>query len=424
MNTIQQLIDSGKEEIIELPPGEYEGPFYVKKSCCIAGNFTTLWTKKGPVFVVEAPKVSVKDVRIEITEIQDKGNESFCVQTLYEDTEFENVEVAGSVKGVALEEGFWDIPKTIELGEIPAGKCCSFQLEVTVPTEVFVSSSMKEVEMEPKILKKGKNTLTITVGAVKADTYLYGDFLFSSSFVRRVYVSGAVKETTAVFSNNKLLYTSQPPINVPPNNLQTVQTKSAESSKMQSAESYPAFSVSTKNPNTLLLQKGQRIACNGLEVDKICIEFDYTKKLRDMEIDPYVFLLDKNNKAAEDDKLVFFGNKKSKDTGVEIKEAENGSAVFLHLNKIDSDVERLSIAYAIYGENPNHNFSKIVDFRVKIKSDGVEKMIFQPEDLFAETTIVAVEFYRYQGKWKINTVGAGYKDGLKRLCESYGLSIE
>ena len=41
-----------------------------------------------------------------------------------------------------------------------------------------------------------------------------------------------------------------------------------------------------------------------------------------------------------------------------------------------------------------------------------------------EKTVVALEFYRYKGDWKVQFVGAGYHSGLRTLCESYGVEVE
>ena len=48
----------------------------------------------------------------------------------------------------------------------------------------------------------------------------------------------------------------------------------------------------------------------------------------------------------------------------------------------------------------------------------------KPEDLSVEKTLVAVEVYRYKGQWKLNFVASGYRDGLRRLCESYGVEVQ
>ena len=49
MNDIQSIIDNTKAHFIELPMGEYEGNFIIKRPCCISGNSTVLWAEKEPV---------------------------------------------------------------------------------------------------------------------------------------------------------------------------------------------------------------------------------------------------------------------------------------------------------------------------------------------------------------------------------------
>jgi stress response protein SCP2 len=45
------------------------------------------------------------------------------------------------------------------------------------------------------------------------------------------------------------------------------------------------------------------------------------------------------------------------------------------------------------------------------------------EHLSVEKTLVALEIYRNKGTWKAKSIGSGYKDGLKTLCESFGVEI-
>ena len=50
---LQDVIDHGMTyDVIPLPLGEYEGPFYVRKPCTLVGNVTTLWSRQGPALVL------------------------------------------------------------------------------------------------------------------------------------------------------------------------------------------------------------------------------------------------------------------------------------------------------------------------------------------------------------------------------------
>ena len=45
-------------------------------------------------------------------------------------------------------------------------------------------------------------------------------------------------------------------------------------------------------------------------------------------------------------------------------------------------------------------------------------------DLNTLSTVIVAEVYRYKGNWKINPVVAGYKEGLPKLCKSFGVDAE
>ena len=53
---------------------------------------------------------------------------------------------------------------------------------------------------------------------------------------------------------------------------------------------------------------------------------------------------------------------------------------------------------------------------------------YYPKGQFSEKMLVEdfkeiMEIYKHNSGWKLNTVGQGYRDGLKRLCASYGLIV-
>jgi len=61
---------------------------------------------------------------------------------------------------------------------------------------------------------------------------------------------------------------------------------------------------------------------------------------------------------------------------------------------------------------------------VRLFAGEKELCRFRPDGLTAEKAVVAAEFYRYKGEWKINFIGAGYQGGLKQLCTGYGVNVQ
>lgn len=409
--TIQQILDSGNKEIT-LPLGEWEGPFVIRKPCIVTGVSTTLWAKKGPTLIIGSKGVTIKNLRIEVTEALPDTEEFISIRSEYEDTKFQNVEIVGNSKGLGNEDSKWDIPRVVKMGEFPAENENTFFIELNIPSETVIHSHISGIDIEPKKLSRGKNKITIKTEHMKQGSFLYGSVLFESKLVRRMYLTGVPKNNLSRFINCRVLYHANDKLN-----------QAIEKNAQRNRISNIAQSIGD-NENSIHLKKGQRVEITTLKPDKIRLQLLWAQKPSQMEIDPYVFLLDKNNKAENDENLIFFGNKISKDRAVKVIEEGSHIYIDLNLNQVLEQIEKISISYAIYGDNANLNFSKVVDPTVLIFSEGVEKMRFTANDLLLETTIVVIEFYRYKGKWKINTVGSGYRDGLKKLCESYGLVVE
>lgn len=404
MNDIQSIIDNTKAHFIELPMGEYEGNFIIKRPCCISGNSTVLWAEKEPVLKICSKNVSLKNLRIET--LQKNSEKIDTIISEYDDIKFENVEVKGNIKGISQYCGYWNIPQILKLDEFYSNKECTFIFDVVIPTNSRIVSLIKGIEVEPQNLSKGKNTIFIRTSKIKDNVYVYGELLFVGDIIKRIYVSGVAKRSPQKYTENKNIW-----------------TPSKENNVSKSENQYISFPKINCDLSAYILQKGQRLLCKELEKETIEVEFELEGMIKGMEIDPYVFLLDKNNMALRDENLIFFGNKKSLDNSVKIISKNIVSTVEVDLKKISSNVERVSISYSIYGDNPDFNFSKLKGIVIKIKENKKEKMIFKPDKFSVETTITAIDFYRYKGEWKINVISSGYKDGIKKLCENYGLEV-
>lgn len=398
---IQQMLDNANGTV-QLPVGEFEGPFFVRKPCKIIGTSTTLWTKHGSTLNIEAPNVKLENIRIEVTENSNDYNNSICLISKFNDTKYKDIDIVGNVSGVPNEDRQWDLPKALSFGEIPAQTISHFIIEIFVPTSVNIKSDITDISISPINLSAGSNKVIITVDAMKENTYIYGEIIFESIFLRKVYISGAIKLNINNFIDNKTIYKSTLK---PSNNLVSAQTVSNVGTDL----------------SIITLKKGQRLAIKDILKGKLKILFEFSSLIKSMDIDPYIFLLDINGKATKDENLIFFGNPTSKCNSV--KYIENNKIIEIELDKVANNIQSISIAYSIYGDNPSNNFSKVISPKIRIFSDDKEKMEFSPTDLLIETTIVAIQFYRYKNEWKVNTVGSGYRDGLKKLCESYGLTV-
>lgn len=391
---------------ITLPAGEFEGPVIIAKPLRISGKNTTVWAKKGSVIEIKSPGVSISDIRAELTE----SSETDCAIKAYFPADAKNVEVLGSVSGFGAEDGFFDVPRTINLGEFLADAENTFTLSVNVPEKTEILCDIKEIVISPKTLDKGRNDLTITINGISEKTLLYAEILFRTRFVRRVYLMGKPKADIPA-AVNKCIYTA-PERDFSQTFVQPTALPESDVVSMtnQANSALPA----------LEMKKGHRLSLAGYLGSRFSVWFT-CERPAGMDIDAYAFLLDENEKALEDRSLVFFGNESSPNG--EVRFFQKDGHLEIDLAKVDYRVKKITLAYSIYAGNERSNFSLVRNPRVSLRTD-FERLSYVMSDLKNETTAVALELYLYKGEWKISVVGSGYNDGMARLCNRFGIQVE
>ncbi len=390
--------------VVTLPAGEFEGPVIISKPLHLVGSGTTIWAKRGTVIEINANGVTLENLRIELTEgsAADTAIVSGFLAVI------RNVEVLGKVSGFCAADGFFDVPRTIDLGLFAADETNSFTLSVNVPERTEIVCGIRDVTFSPAVLEPGRNTISITVSNISAQTLLYAEILFKSTFTRRIYLSG------------------KPAAGIPPISGKCLFTAPARETNTPSPQaSAPTDVISLSPPQSrtagekLTLKRGQRVSLAQYIDPRFCILFTGSVPTG-WEVDPYVFLVGENGKVADDSGLVFFGNESSPN-GEVVYRPDNGR-VDIDLTKADYRINKIVLAYSIYAGNPSKTFSGIKTPCVKLR-DADDRVIFPLDGLSNEVTVVAMEFYLYKGEWKISAVSAGYNDGMAKLCNSYGLEV-
>ncbi len=408
MDIKQIIANASAGASVTLPSGEFEGPLVISKPLHLIGKNTTIWAKKSPVIEINSNGVTIENIRAELTE--GGVNDTAVIANVLASAK--DIEVLGGVRGFGAEDGFFDVPRTIELGEFAAESVNTFTLAVNVPDKTEIVCGMREVTFSPNVLSAGRNELTVTVSGISAQTYLYAEALFKTKFTRRIYLTGRPK-TDIPCAEKKPVYTAP-------------ERDFTHASQLPEPISSPAATdviSMTRTPDTSLpaldMKRGQRVSLSQYIGSRFDIFFT-CEKPRGFEIDPYVFLLGEDEQSLGDSGLIFFGNERS----------ENGEAVYvpadghieIDLAKTDFRVRRITLAYSIYAGDTQKSFSSVRTPRVSIRAGG-ERVSFVMDGLTSEATVVAMEFYLYKGEWKISAVGAGYKDGMAKLCNRYGIEV-
>lgn len=407
MNKVQEQFNSNSSGDFTLSPGEYEGPLVVERPCVVDGRGSTLWAKKGPVLVVSAPNVTIRNLRVEVTG-NPEGREAFtAIKTSDPNTKLENIEVYGNVVGSAGESESWELPSVISLGEFAADKTNTFTVSLDAPSDAKLLSKVKGLQVQPEQLIAGQNRLTLTTDGLRHNTILYGELMVQSSVSRRIYITGKALNN-GVTQDKALARSKGPAVSLPvPIN--------------PSDEIIAPRAADETVPN---MRRGQRISIKELGSSQLKIIFEHQSGARDMDIDSYCFLLGENGKVSRDEDLIFFGNTEAPNQSVKSVSADSNSLVLIDLNKVDSSVSKIVVSYSIYGDHAQQNFSMVTSPAIRVFCHDKEVFRFELKDLSEEKTVVAAEIYQYKGQWKMRFVGSGYRSGLKQLCEGYGVNVE
>ena len=168
---------------------------------------------------------------------------------------------------------------------------------------------------------------------------------------------------------------------------------------------------------------GERIEVVAYESAVLEIRLSYAGLQCGMELDEYAFLLNAQRKAIKDKDLVFFGNEISEDHSVKASSISGYPTIMVQLCNTAKRYERIAICFSAYGDDDFTNFSKVNNPLIQIIQNEKELFHLKLNHLSQEKCLVGVEFYRKNGIWKMQAVGAGYCGKLKSLCESFGIEV-
>ena len=439
-------------ETAVLPCGEFEGPIVISHPCTICGNNTTIWCLNGTSVDIRSDNVTLRDITIEIT---GGGADDAAIDTHGHNTAFENVTVYGNTLGVDGDSGTWEIPDVIRLGRIPSNEEFVFYAEIRIPAAAHLINNISGVTVSPTELPPGKNCLCFTVDPLAEGVSVCGEIEFCSVLKRKTVITFSASDPSRGFApdmnSGRLVNQVSEQIEYIPPQKKIEQTsagrpdtavKTAEHTPVRNElmhdqdnalpsrpydMSYMGVGVSavirSRSPGFIRLCRGQRINIEQMLGDGIIsIELFYSSMDKNLDIDAYTFLLDNYGRAVTDENVVFFGNTSYANNAVCYSDTRQHRQVIIDLVRIPYSIERIAIAYAIYGDDSSETFRMLHDGIVMIKC-GKRCAELPLIDLDNEKTIVAVELYRNNRLWRLSSVLSGYKGGIANLCESYGITV-
>lgn len=387
-----------------LTPGEYEGPLVLDRPCTVDGGNSTLWANHGPVLTVTARGVTVKDLRVEVTE---EAGRRTAIVTKSGDTVLDNVEVNGDVTGLSSEAEGWDLPSVISLGDFASGEVNAFSYDLTLPADAELACGVKGLRAGPSRLRQGVNRLTLETEAVRDNTILYGELLVRTGVTRRIYVTGKAVSGAPVHLDAMPVSGTLPV---------------SEPLKMDAPPVIPPAAGPEQQVRRAV--RGQRMPLSELGGGVLRIAFDWAGVSRPVELDGYVFLLRGDGKVSGDNDLIFFSNPESETGCVKVTDSDGKPLVLLETEKAADWTQKIAVCFSIYGSDPAENFSLVREPCLRLFGGEGESCRFAMDGLGVEKTVVALEVYCYKEEWRVNFVGAGYQSGLETLCRRYGVDVE
>jgi len=409
MENIQNQFNASKADEFVLEPGEYQGPLRIERACTLDGCGATLWGGSGPVLEIAAADVTIKNLRVELTgeASTDAAGIALRAAAGAANLRLENVEVKGAVVGLAREAENWALPSVIALGNFAANAENTFTLEIDAAAPAQLECKIRGVRLTPQTLQPGPNRLALTTDELRNNTILYGEIMVKTAVNRRIYITGKALDGAPVHNEG------QPVPNGPAVSLPVQMTAPCE-----------LVAPHIDDSNVQHIKRGQRLSIKEWQDSVLKIVLEYQTDDAQLDVDGYCFLLQSGGRVRRDEDLIFFGNQESEGGAVKVSQLNDRPLALVEPAKAPAEVERIAVCYSIYGDNPAQRFSAVQGATVRILNADKEIYRFALDELYEEKTAVAVEIYRYKGEWKMNFVGAGYRSGLRHLCESYGVEIE
>ncbi len=426
---IQRLLDNPDSlGRVDLPAGEYEGKFFIKKGCTVNGNGALLWNASGPVLVIDAENVIIKGLRIELTGSALQPEQAVSVYCRHGDTKFTDVEVNGAVLGIEGEEQFWGVPSILDVGTFEADKEHCYVMELYSPVEAELNCCFHDVTLSADILLAGYNSVTINVGKIRSGSSIYGNIIIRSAVERRIIFSGiAGAENTLAEGTILCTVDREAPAayaemvrNLDPVMLASMPEPEQEYVELDDEESYTDnYAAEEGSREDVFIESGKRIP---LAPRKYKIELMGSPMLN-MDIDAYLFMLDSNSKVSADKRMIFFGNDHSDCGSVTYLNAPDKRAMYIDFHSIPQEVSQIVMLYSIYGNNPNHLFDRLKNGWVSVLCEnGVHMRLPLSGDIHYRT-ILALAFERTEGVWEMIPSGMGVGMALENICRSYGVTV-
>ena len=137
--------------------------------------------------------------------------------------------------------------------------------------------------------------------------------------------------------------------------------------------------------------------------------------------DTSAFRLYEHGKIRHDLDFVFYGQKSSDDGTVRIVTEGLKTDFTVDLNRLKSDVQRIVFAATV----DTGTIADLGAISISVSQGNNPAMVYGnvPMQGRSELALILGEIYRLNGTWKFRFVSQGFRGGLARLAEHFGVEI-
>ncbi len=188
----------GKNQVLKFEKARQEvpGPVTIQRPVTIEGEEGVIWALKGPVVSIQSDGVVLRNLAILLTGKEGlQDGEAGCALVVKPGVTvtLENVSVRGSVLGLRKEEGEWQYPTALALGELKPGQQHKFRMLLVVPVRCRLKTDIEVLRIEPGEFDYGTVEVEMSVGPLAPGARLRGKlFLQTDSLLREIAVTASV----------------------------------------------------------------------------------------------------------------------------------------------------------------------------------------------------------------------------------------
>lgn len=188
-------------------------------------------------------------------------------------------------------------------------------------------------------------------------------------------------------------------------------------------EASPALEALKDSVNAVSLVQGQKVP---LPIHKSYVAKMSYDAVHSIELDLSAFVLQANGKVSGDSDFIFYNQPAHTSQSVFFSGMGTDQKIAVDIHTLPANLVKVVFTLTIGMSQLNQfHFSQVKGLTLHLFADGNELFRFPVTTPFTkETGIVLGEMYRYKTEWKFGTVGSGFHNGLKGLCDLYGVDAD